>query len=212
MTASSKSDIIGVVLAGGQSRRMGAAVKALVEFNGKALIERVIERLRPQVDQLVLNVNEVPERFERFGLPLVADFAAGPGEDYLGPLAGVAAGLRWARRHRPDCGRLVTVPCDMPLLPPDLAARLMQGAASAGAGAAYARYEGQGHYGCALWPVRAEVLLHDALAARRLKVIEALERLGAAAVDFPQERVSPFFDVNDAAGLDRLVTLVSAKS
>ena len=92
-------NIVGLLLAGGQSRRMGGGDKALRLLGGRSLLERVIERLRPQVAALVLNANGDPTRFEAFGLPVAADSIS----DFAGPLAGILAGLDWAAEHRPDC-------------------------------------------------------------------------------------------------------------
>src|SRR4051812_39252764 len=83
---------IGLLLAGGLGRRMGGGDKCLVPLGGRTLLERVVERLRPQVSDLVLNANGEPERFAAFGLPVVADSVTG----FAGPLAGVLAGLDWA--------------------------------------------------------------------------------------------------------------------
>src|SRR5579884_3152677 len=112
--------LVGLLLAGGQSRRMGGGDKALRELGGVPLLAHVIERLRPQVDALVLNANGDPARFAAFGLPVVADSVA----DFAGPLAGVLAGLDWTAAHRPDCPFVVSVATDAPFLPRDLVRRL----------------------------------------------------------------------------------------
>jgi len=91
--------IVGLLLAGGQSRRMGGGDKALHLIGGVPLLERVIERMRPQVETLMLNANGDPARFASFGLPVVPDSVP----DYAGPLAGVLAGLDWTAGQRPDC-------------------------------------------------------------------------------------------------------------
>src|ERR1700724_3499107 len=109
-------NIVGLLLAGGQSRRMGGGDKALRLLGGVSLLERVIERLRPQVDALVLNANDDAARFAKFGLPVVPDSVP----DFAGPLAGVLAGLDWTAEHRPDCAYVVSVAPDAPFLPKDL--------------------------------------------------------------------------------------------
>ena len=111
--------VVGLLLAGGLSRRMGGGDKALRLLDGVSLLDRVIERIRPQVEALVLNANGDPERFARFGLPVVPDSVP----DFAGPLAGVLAGLDWAAANRPDCPVVVSVATDAPFLPRDLVAR-----------------------------------------------------------------------------------------
>src|SRR5215469_18907893 len=102
---------------------MGGGDKALRMLGGTTLLERVIERLRPQVDALLLNANGDPARFARFALPVVPDSVPG----FVGPLAGVLAGLDWAASYRPDCLYIVSVATDAPFLPIDLVARLAEG-------------------------------------------------------------------------------------
>ena len=83
--------VTGVVLAGGQSRRMGGGDKGLLELAGKPMLGHVIDRLSPQVGRVAINANGEPSRFAPFGLPIVADTVSG----FVGPLAGVLAGMRW---------------------------------------------------------------------------------------------------------------------
>ena len=110
-----RSDITGIVLAGGQGRRMGNADKGFVELGGRPLVAHVIARLAPQVATLVINANRNAERYAAFGYPVVADAVGG----FAGPLAGLHAGLSAARTDF-----VVTSPCDSPFLPDDLVARL----------------------------------------------------------------------------------------
>jgi molybdopterin-guanine dinucleotide biosynthesis protein A len=83
------------------------------------LLAHVVERLRPQVAEIVLNANDDPGRFAAFGLPLVADRLAGQ----MGPLAGIHAGLAWAWANRPEHSFVITVAADTPFFPADLVSR-----------------------------------------------------------------------------------------
>ena len=116
-------DITGLVLAGGRGSRMGGADKGLQAFRGAPLALHALERLRPQVSAVALNANRHLGAYAAFGAPVWQD--ADPGE-YAGPLAGFLAGLT-------HCATpwLLTVPCDTPLFPHDLAARLARAAAQA---------------------------------------------------------------------------------
>jgi molybdopterin-guanine dinucleotide biosynthesis protein A len=110
-----KADVTGIVLAGGQGRRMGSVDKGLVEFGDRPLVAHVIERLAPQVDALLINANRNVERYEAFGYRVVPDGIP----DYAGPLAGLHAGMSAATTNY-----VVTSPCDSPFLPNDLVSRL----------------------------------------------------------------------------------------
>ncbi|MGE4221403.1 MAG: NTP transferase domain-containing protein, partial [Alphaproteobacteria bacterium] len=103
MTAASVS---GVLLAGGQGRRMGGGDKCLRLLAGRTILDRIVERVRPQVARLLLNANGDPERFASTGLPVSADTLPG----YLGPLACVLTGMEWAAAQAPDSPWLLTVP------------------------------------------------------------------------------------------------------
>src|SRR5262249_60443544 len=106
--------VTGVLLAGGLSRRMGGGDKGLLSLAGKAMLGHVIDRLAPQVDKLIINANGDPDRFRPFGLPVVADTVAG----FVGPLAGVLAGLRLGPAPAPPPPRLGTAAGGRPPAPP----------------------------------------------------------------------------------------------
>lgn len=190
--------IVGLLLAGGQSRRMGGGDKSLRPIGGRLLLERVIERVRPQVDELVLNANGDPARFARFGLPVVADSIP----DYAGPLAGILAGLDWATRHRPDCALVASVPTDAPFLPDDLVARMVHSMESTGAELVCAESDGQPHPVVGMWPVRLREELRRALTEEGLRKVDLwTARYRFAAVPFETATLSgaaidPFFNAN----------------
>ena len=141
--------ISGVVLAGGQGRRMGTVDKGLVLLRGEPMVRHVIDRLAPQVDEILINANQHADQYARFGHRVVADTIGG----FAGPLAGLHVGLSSASQPL-----VVTVPCDSPFLPEDLVARLHAGLVAESADLAVARTFDQPHPVFAL--VRREVLPH----------------------------------------------------
>lgn len=188
-------NIIGLLLAGGQSRRMGGGDKTLRRIGGRPLLERVIERIRPQADALVLNANGDPERFVHFGLPIVADSVP----DFAGPLAGILAGLDWTAEHRPDCPMIVSVPTDAPFLPNDLVERLLRGVMAAGAELVCAESGGQPHPVVGLWPVRLRDELRWALVEEGMRKVDrwtARYRFATVAFDESAIDIDPFFNAN----------------
>src|SRR5262245_28181144 len=112
--------IAGLILAGGQSRRMGGGDKCLRLLHHKTILARLIARARPQVATLALNANGDPLRFAKYELPVIPDVVEG----FAGPLAGVLTGLEWARANAPNSKWLATFASDAPFLPTDLVARL----------------------------------------------------------------------------------------
>ena len=108
-------EITGLVLAGGQGRRMGGVDKGLTLLRGRPMTAWVLERLAPQVGELLINANQNLERYKGFGYPVVSDEIEG----FAGPLAGLHAGMKTAHGSF-----VLMVPCDSPFLPTDLAQRL----------------------------------------------------------------------------------------
>ena len=122
--------LVGVVLAGGEGRRMGEGVKKPLRLlGGKPMVAHVVERLRPQVMDLVVVANDPDPAFGRLGVPVIPDppdirRAARREGRRLGPLAGILAGMEWALKHHPHAGWILTAPADVPFLPLDLTVRL----------------------------------------------------------------------------------------
>ncbi|MBW4935424.1 molybdenum cofactor guanylyltransferase MobA [Marinobacter sp. F4206] len=110
--------VCAVILAGGQANRMGGGDKGRLMLGDQSLIHRVIDRITPQVDAVVLNANGDLSRFDDLGLPVVADSIG----EFSGPLAGVLAGMDWAAQHGHEW--LISVAADTPSFPLDLAERL----------------------------------------------------------------------------------------
>lgn len=111
----SSMTITGVILAGGRASRMGGMDKGLVRVGGRTMVEHVMQRLAPQTTSIVINANRNHATYAALGVPVVSDRST----DYAGPLAGMAAAMEHV-----DRGWIVTVPCDSPLVPPDLVERL----------------------------------------------------------------------------------------
>ncbi len=168
--------LTGLILAGGKSTRMGRD-KALVDFRGRALIAHAIERLGPQVARLAISWNGDPGALAAFGYPILPDASA----CHPGPLAGVVAGLKFAREnnHR----GIVTVPCDAPFAPRDLAALLIGGTDDIHPAVAIGPRGVEPLF--AYWPLARLADIEIALAAGHESVWKLLEHLSAQRVDIP---------------------------
>jgi molybdopterin-guanine dinucleotide biosynthesis protein A len=204
-------NILGLLLAGGQSRRMGGGDKALRLLGGRPLLQRVIDRMRPQVAALILNANGDPARFAGFGLPVVPDSIP----DFAGPLAGILAGLDWAAAHRPDCPVIASVATDAPFLPENLVSNLHEGMEAEGAELACAASAGQPHPVIGLWPVRLRDDLRHALVEEGVRKVDVWTgRYRLATVSFPElslgdgVAIDPFFNANRPEDFDRAAALL----
>jgi molybdopterin-guanine dinucleotide biosynthesis protein A len=185
--------IAGLLLAGGQSRRMGGGDKCLRTLGGETILARILARVRKQVGPIVLNANGDPARFASYCIPVAPDVVQG----FAGPLAGVLTGLEWARANAPHCALVASVACDAPFVPTDLVARLHAALARESADFACATSGGREHPVFGLWPVALAPALRSALVdedIRKVDVFTARYRL--ARVDFACDPVDPFFNVN----------------
>ena len=206
--------IVGVILAGGRSQRMGGGDKCLRLLAGQPILAHVIAQFAPQVSQLVISANDDPERFADFGLPVIGDVVA----DHAGPLAGVHAGLDWTRGHRPEASLIATVAADSPFFPHDLVLRLAAKREEENGSLAVARSTDGLHPVFGLWALTLEDTLLRALRDGERKVADWVASQGGVAVDFPPlmlagRTVDPFFNINqpdDLAEAEQLLKMETA--
>jgi molybdenum cofactor guanylyltransferase len=197
----------GVLLAGGLARRMGGGDKPMRQIAGRTILARVIARLKPQCDGLILNANGDPARFAAFGLPVIPDSVA----DLPGPLAGILASLDWAAASRPEVSWVLSAAADCPFLPRDLVARLHRARADENAQLAVAASDGQSHPVIGLWSVGLREELRHALVVEDVRKIDRwTARYRLATVTWPVDDLDPFFNANtvdDIAAAERLAEL-----
>lgn len=197
----------GVILAGGRATRMGGGDKGFRKVAGRRLIDRVIDRLAPQVGAMAINANGDPGRFADLGLPVLAD----PLPDHPGPLAGVLAGMDWAASL--GAAQVVTAAADTPFFPRDLVARLQaaagpSGLALAATSDAAGRVRAQPTFG--LWPVALRGDLRAALEGGLHKIVVWTARHAAGLAVFEADAVDPFFNVNTPEDLALAEQLLEA--
>jgi molybdopterin-guanine dinucleotide biosynthesis protein A len=196
-----------ILLAGGLARRMGGGDKPMRTIAGRTILERVIARLKPQCDRLILNANGDPARFANFGLPVVPDTV----RDFPGPLAGILAGLDWAAANHPEIAWVLSAAADCPFLPRDLVARLHRARIEQNAQLAVAASGGQSHPVIGLWRVALRQELRQALVVDDIRKIDRwTARYPLATVEWPTTPLDPFFNANtmdDIAEAERLAAL-----
>ncbi|AEI94729.1 molybdenum cofactor guanylyltransferase MobA [Roseobacter litoralis] len=198
---------LGVILAGGQSTRMGGGDKGLLDLGGGTLLSHVIERLEPQVAGLALNANGDAARFAQYGLPVLPDSIDG----FAGPLAGVLAGLDWAAEKGADT--IVTAAADTPFFPGDLVPRLLLVSESmshplALATTPDAKRGRVRHPTFGVWPVALRDDLRDALRGGLRKVVLWTEQHEGREALFPVTTFDPFFNVNTPEDLKHAESLL----
>lgn len=194
--------IAGVILAGGLSTRMGGGDKCLLPLQGQTVLHHVVARLAPQVGAVVLNANGDARRFARYGLPVVQDSVQG----FVGPLAGVLAGLDWAAEN--GFSHVVSAAADSPFFPTTLVKGLQFACEASGQGLAMVQSPraGGGYFRqptFALYPVALREDLRVALATGVRKVIQWAEPQGCAPIVFHNRTPDPFFNINTPDDLEQ---------
>lgn len=189
---------------------MGGGDKPMRQIGGRTILARVIARLKPQCDGLILNANGDPARFASFGLAVIPDTVA----DFPGPLAGILAALDWTAANRPEISWILSAAADCPFLPRDLVARMHEARAEQNAQLAVAASGGQSHPVIGLWSVGLRKELRHALVVEDVRKIDRwTARYRLATVEWPTTPLDPFFNANtmdDIAEAERLAMLDGA--
>ena len=198
------SDIPGIILAGGLSRRMGGGDKGLLMLGETSIIERVIDKIIPQVGSLAININGDSSRFPDYKLPIIPDSIKG----YLGPLSGILAGMEWAFKN--GNRYIATVAADTPFLPDDLIKRLhaMVKSKNLNIGIAASRFLRRDdvfiHPTFGIWEVALKDDLRDALAndTRKIMFWAKKFKLDYYYFDTIDKLSDPFFNINTPDDLE----------
>lgn len=193
-----KTDIAGVILAGGRSRRMGGGVKALADLAGQPMLQVVIDRIRPQVGSLVLSVERISPEWGPFGLEQVPD----PRPGSHGPLGGLLAALDRAKQE--GAAFLALVPCDAPFLPENLVPALEQAAATNARPVSVICYAGRIQPVFSLWSTGLTDRIREAVSNQQMAGFMQFLRVQEHAIlDWPEQAQNPFFNINDPAALEQ---------
>ena len=186
-------NIVGILLAGGKSRRMGGGDKCLLQLGEKTILQHAIDRATPQVGNLILNINGDPDRFSHYNLNIVSDDIG----NFAGPLAGVLTGMHWVKENHPECKWIVTFPTDTPFFPMDLASKLYDAVSDNKAELACAASGGRHHPVFGIWPVNLFAALKVAMIDNGVRKIDDwTSDYNLEVVKFEFTKIDPFFNIN----------------
>lgn len=197
----SQSTVVGAILAGGRSLRMGGQDKSQLLLGGVSLINRAVASARPQVTKLIINGPSNKE-FSKFGLPVVEDSIPG----FAGPLAGALTAMQWALENAPNARWLATFATDAPFFPKDMVEKMVAAIKIENAETAIARSGDRDHPVFALWPLSAKDELAAAIENDGLRRVgQWFESQNVVRVDFPvpdeANGIDPFLNINTADDL-----------
>jgi molybdopterin-guanine dinucleotide biosynthesis protein A len=208
----SDRSMVAVILAGGQGRRFGGTDKSFVTLAGKPLVQHVIERITPQIPEVVINTSGTPDRFQLLGLTVVTDQ---PRETAAtGPLVGLTSAFMALRQAGNLTSAVLSVPVDTPFLPSDLVARLADALGRGAAVVAYAASAIRDHPIIALWtPESRETACGVFRQQPEISLHGMMERMASVRVVFDDDSpADPFFNINTPDDLDRAERLMSGRA
>ncbi len=190
---STPNNITGVLLAGGQARRMGGGDKCLLPLQGKTLLQHTIKRTRPQVEQLLLSANGNKLRFARSKLQVVPDTHA----DFPGPLAGIHAAMTWIKEHQPESQWLASFASDTPFLPYDLVERLAAALTNNASKIAVAVSQHRIQPVFALWHISLLPEIDETLTSGHIPKLQTwIKERDAVEVEFDETDYDVFLNIN----------------
>ncbi len=198
---------IGVcILAGGLARRMDGKTKPLIELAGKPLLSHILETITPQTSgPIILNVNQEPERFTQYDLPLIKDIVP----DFAGPLAGIVTGLDWMSKQSPSIDDMLSLPGDAPLIPKDLIERLETAMRETDSEIVSVSSNKRTHPVIALWSTRLLEPLRKAVVDEGVRKIDRwTETRKIMYVNWEIADYDPFYNINrgeDLLGAEKVL-------
>ncbi len=197
----SQSTVVGAILAGGRSLRMGGQDKSQLLLGGVSLINHVVSRAQPQVSKLIINGPSNKE-FSKLGFPVVEDSISG----FAGPLAGALAAMQWTLENAPNARWLATFATDAPFFPNDMVEKMIVGIKADNGETAIACSAGRDHPVFALWPMSVKDKLENAIENDGLRRVgQWFENQNVVRVDFPvsdaANPIDPFLNINTADDL-----------
>ena len=200
MDSDAVNNVPAVIIAGGQSRRMGGVEKCLLRLGDSSVLEVLIDRLRKQAEHIAINSNGDPQWFAGFGLPVIPD------SQFLhaGPLAGIATAIDWAQRHHPSATCCLTVPADTPFIPRTLKSQLISAAHRQQVDIIYASHGPQHHYLTGLWSTSIFTALIEFLenGGRATRDFLAGQKTGSLVFNSVDHGHNPFFNINTPEDLE----------
>lgn len=200
---------VGVILAGGQSRRMGGGDKCLLGLHEKTIVQHAQDRAQAQVNRLLLNCNGEETRFSFIGLPIVKDIFEG----WRGPLAGIHASLNWMTRNHPSSKWLASFAADTPFFPENLVARLLEHAASNSCDIVVATHKNKMQPLFALWNISLRHKLEEHLQNNgNPKMQDWIKSQQHICVEFENAYQDPFFNINTPADFSAAESMAIPKS
>ena len=193
-----KEKVLGVILAGGLSRRMKYQNKFLKKIKGRTMISIIISKALKQVDNLIINTNIDEKEIEKFKLPIIKDTLTG----YQGPLAGILTAMEYAVKNKFKW--VFTFPCDAPFFPDNLVEKILNIAKEKKSNIVIASSRGRVHPVFGIWSIGLKGSLKNSLIKYEIKKMDIwIKKNNFSVVNFSNNQIDPFFNINDSHDLEK---------
>lgn len=208
-----KNQVTGVILAGGQSRRMGGGDKFLTKVANKTILQYVVDQFSHQCNTIIISANGDLSRLDNYNYPIVKD----PFESNLGPLSGILAAMLWSKSHKPNHTHILSVAADSPLFPQSYSEQMLVHANELHQQSIIlAKSRGRYHPIFALWPIEFADDLNTFLKEGGRKIRAWTDANPHSSLEFPDQKwhdtpIDPFFNINEPEDLQEFINLKQTK-
>ena len=189
---------VALIMIGGQSKRIGGGIKSFIEFNNKYLFDRIFERIKPQVNQVLVNCNIPDKRLIKYNLKILKDIKTG----YLGPLAGIHSALNWVNKYQQKTKWIITIPGDTPFIPENLVTRI-KAKISKNTKIILAQSNNKTHPAIGAWHASLLDSLDEQLDRGVRKILSWAELHTIEYVNYSFDEYDPFFNINHKEDIDK---------
>jgi len=183
--------MIALIMIGGQSKRMGGVNKSFIEFNNKKIFDKILERIKPQIENIIVNCNDEEEKLKKYKIPIIKDIKKG----YLGPLAGIHSAMNWITNNHSDIKWLITLPGDTPFIPQNLISSF-KNKISPKSKIILVQSNFKTHPIIGAWHISLLSSLNSQLDKGLRKIMTWAKLYPIDYINYPTESYDPFFNIN----------------
>ena len=192
------SEIAVIIMIGGKSSRLGGGIKSLIKINNKKIFDIILERIQPQIDKIIVNSNIEDKEISKYKFPILKDVKQG----YLGPLAGIHAGMLWLNKNKPEIEWLLTLPGDTPFIPLNLVSCFKK-KINQDSKIILAKSNDKIHPIIGAWHTSLLKSLNEHLESGTRKILEWAEKHPLEFLEFNEEGYDPFFNINTQIDINK---------
>ena len=192
------SEIAVVIMIGGKSSRLGGGIKSLIKINKKKIFDIILERIQTQIDKIIINSNIEDTEISKYKFPIIKDVKQG----YLGPLAGIHAGMQWLNKNKPEVDWLLTLPGDTPFIPLNLVS-CFEEKINQDSKIILAKSNDKIHPIIGAWHTSLLTSLNEHLESGTRKILEWAENHPVDFLEFNEKNYDPFFNINTQIDINK---------